>query len=539
MKQPPVTQADYVVVGGGSAGAIVARRLADSGASVVLVEAGKVDKTRFVRKPGLIAVFHNVPQLKKKLDWGFYTVPQKHALNRRIPQTRGKVLGGSSSINGMLFVRGNRRNFDDWALDGCKGWAWEDVLPAYKRMENWEGGPSDVRGVGGPVEVTRVRDVTDASQKFIAAMSATAGVKVIDDYNGHEQEGVSIFQQSAARGLRYSSSVSYLDAHGLGNLHVVSGALATKVVVENGRATGVEVRDATGSRVVRAHREVVLSAGAYQSPQLLMLSGIGPADHLRSLGIEVVADLPVGDNLHDHMFVPLTFEMPSARNRSSAGYFARGVLQEYTRGNTWVGQTVFEACGFVRTSQAADVPDLQIHALPWGYPGPNQDAPIRHEVAPAPALTVFSTLVYPRSRGTVRLASADPTAAPLLDPNFLAEPEDSRTLAEGIELIREAMRHPGIVGDVRFERSPGANPKADREELLEEIKNRATTVYHPAGSCRMGSDERAVVDPELKVRGVDGLRVADASIMPTVTGGNTNAPAMMIGERCAELMLQA
>jgi choline dehydrogenase-like flavoprotein len=231
--------------------------------------------------------------------------------------------------------------------------------------------------------------------------------------------------------------------------------------------------------------------------------------------------------------------MPSARNRSSAGYFARGVLQEYTRGNTWVGQTVFEVCGFVRTSLATDVPDLQIHALPWGYPGPNQDAPIRHEVAPAPALTVFSTLVYPRSRGTVRLASADPTAAPLIDPNFLAEPEDSRTLVEGIELIREAMRQPGIAGDVRFERSPGANPRADRAELLEEIKNRATTVYHPAGSCRMGADERAVVDPELRVRGIDGLRVADASVMPTVTGGNTNAPAMMIGERCAELMLQA
>ena len=537
MDQPTVTHADFVVVGAGSAGAIVARRLADSGASVVLVEAGKVDKTRFVRKPGLIAVFHNIPQLKKTLDWGFYTVPQENALGRRIPQTRGKVLGGSSSINGMLFVRGNKKNFDDWALDGCKGWGWDDVLPAYKKLENWEGGASDVRGAGGPVQVTRVRNVTDASQAFMAAMSDTAGVPVIDDYNGHTQEGVSLFQQSAAKGLRYSSSVSYLDAHGLGHLTVLANTLATRVVVENGRAVGVEVREGRTTRVVRADREVVLSAGAYQSPQLLQLSGIGPADHLRGHGIAVHADLPVGDNLHDHMFVPMTFDMPSARNRSSASYFAKGVLQEYTRGNSWVAQTVFEVCGFVRSSMATDVPDIQIHALPWGYPGPNQDAPIRHEVLPAPALTVFSTLIYPRSRGTVRLASADPTAAPLIDPRFLSEPEDGRTLVEGMGMIREAMRQPGIVGAVQGERMPGAQ-YADDATLLEEIKNRATTVYHPVGSCRMGNDERAVVDPELKVRGIDGLRVADASIMPSITGGNTNAPAMMIGERCAELVLQ-
>ena len=326
MDQPTVTHADYVVVGAGSAGAIVARRLADSGASVVLIEAGKVDKTRFVRKPGLIAVFHNIPRLKKTLDWGFSTVPQENALGRRIPQTRGKVLGGSSSINGMLFVRGNKKNFDDWALDGCKGWGWDDVLPAYKKLENWEGGASDVRGAGGPVQVTRVKDVTDASQSFMTAMSDTAGVPVIDDYNGHTQEGVSLFQQSAAKGLRYSSSVSYLDAHGLGHLTVLANTLATRVVIENGRATGVEIREGRATRVVRADREVVLSAGAYQSPQLLQLSGIGPADHLRGHGIPVHADLPVGDNLHDHMFVPMTFEMPSARNRSSASYFAKGVL---------------------------------------------------------------------------------------------------------------------------------------------------------------------------------------------------------------------
>jgi choline dehydrogenase-like flavoprotein len=528
--------ADYVVVGAGSAGAIVARRLAESGASVILLEAGKPDRTRFVRKPGLIAVFHNIPQLKKTLDWGFYTVPQRHALDRRIPQTRGKVLGGSSSINGMLFVRGNPRNFDDWADEGCKGWAWGDVLPAYKKMESWEDGANDYRGGDGPVRVTRVRNMTDAGHSFMRAMSETAGVPLIEDYNADTQEGMSTFQQSASRGLRYSSSVAYLDDP-LPNLTVLTRAMATRVVVENGRATGVEVLTKAGPELVRADREVVVSAGAYQSPQLLQLSGIGPADHLREHGITVQADLPVGDNLHDHMFVPLTFDMASARNRSSGPYFARGVLAEYTKGDTWLAQTVFEVCGFVRSSLARDLPDIQIHALPWGYPGPNQDAPIRHKVEPAPALTVFSTLIYPRSRGTVRLASADPTAAPLIDPNFLAEPEDTQILLDGMRLIREAMGSRGIVDSVSRERMPGL-AYADDAALRREIPNRATTVYHPVGSCRMGVDERAVVDPQLRVRGVEGLRVADASIMPSVTGGNTNAPSMLIGERCAELMLQ-
>ncbi len=529
-------QAEYVVVGAGSAGAIVARRLAESGASVILLEAGKADRTRFVRKPGLIAVFHNIPQLKKTLDWGFYTVPQKHALDRKLPQTRGKVLGGSSSVNGMLFVRGNPRNFDDWADAGCKGWAWGDVLPTYRKLENWEGGASDVRGAGGRVQVTRVRNLTDAGHQFQQAMAETAGVDVIDDYNGYTQEGVSTFQQSAAHGLRYSSSVAYLDDP-LPSLTVLTRAHVTRVVVENGRATGVEVRTKDGTETVRATREVVVSAGSYQSPQLLMLSGIGPAEHLRGHGIDVHADLPVGENLHDHMFVPLTFDMPGARNRSSASYFARAVLREYSVGETWLAQTVFEVCGFVRSSLAGDLPDIQIHALPWAYPGPNQDAPVRYKLEPAPALTVFSTLIYPRSRGTIRLASADPTAAPLIDPNFLAEPQDTQVLLDGMMMIREAMGSRGIVGGVTRERMPGlAYP--DDAALRREIPNRATTVYHPVGSCRMGVDERAVVDPELKVRGIDGLRVADASVMPSITGGNTNAPAMLIGERCAELMLQ-
>ncbi|WP_030163642.1 GMC family oxidoreductase [Spirillospora albida] len=528
--------ADYVVVGAGSAGCVLARRLADSGASVILVEAGGSDRTRLVRKPGLIAVFHNIPQLKKKLDWGFYTTEQENALGRRIPQTRGKVLGGSGSINGMLFVRGNRKNFDDWAADGCTGWGYEDVLRGYKRMENWEDGASDLRGAGGPIQVTRQRDLTPASEAFIEALAATAGVKRIDDYNGESQEGAAIFQQSVADGLRYSSSVGYLDDHGLANLTILTGATVTRVVVEGKRATGIEVVTQEGRRTIGASSEVILSAGAYQSPQLLMLSGIGPAAHLRDVGIDVHADLPVGDNLHDHMFVPMTYLMKTAVHRGTAPYFASGVARETLRGGTWVGRSVFEAVGFVRSPQASDIPDLQIHALPWSYPFPNQDAPVRHKVDKRPALTIMPTLIYPKSRGTVRLASADPLAPPLLDPGYLADPDDARLLLDGIELVRDIMANPAIAGDVTGELNPGPG-FPDRAALAKELPNRATTVYHPVGSCRMGSDERAVVDPELRVRGIEGLRVADASIMPTIIGGNTNAPAMMIGERCAELVL--
>ncbi|SPT60299.1 GMC family oxidoreductase [Actinomadura madurae] len=528
--------ADYVVVGAGSAGCVLARRLAESGASVVLVEAGGPDRTPLVRKPGLIAVFHNVPQLKKRLDWGFYSSPQENALDRKIPQVRGRVLGGSGSINGMLFVRGHRKNYDDWAAEGCEGWAFDDVLGSYKRLENWEDGATDLRGAGGPIQVTRQKDLTPASQAFIEAVANTAGVKRNDDYNGAEQEGVGIFQQSVDKGLRYSSSVGYLDDHGLANLTVLTGVTVTRVVIEKGRATGVEVVTKMGKGTVRASREVVLAAGAFGSPHLLMLSGVGPAAHLREHGIEVRADLPVGDNLHDHMFVPMTFVMDSARNKGTAPYFAWGVVKEWTRGGTWVARSVFEAVGFVRSGQAGDVPDIQLHALPWSYPFPNQDAPVRHAVDKRPALTVMPTLIYPRSRGTVRLASADPLAAPVIDPGYLSDPDDARLLLDGIELVREVMGNKVIAGDVKEELSPGPE-FPDRAAMAKELPNRATTVYHPVGSCRMGTDERAVVDPALRVRGVEGLRVADASIMPSIIGGNTNAPSMMIGEHGAALIL--
>jgi choline dehydrogenase len=503
---------------------------------VLLLEAGGSDRSRFCTVPGMVSIIHTVPQVKKRFDWGYYTVPQQHAANRRIPTVRGKVLGGSSSINGMLFVRGHRDNYDGWAAEGCPGWSYDNVLPAFKRLEDWEGGASEYRGAGGPIAVTKAKDVTPASTAFVEALSGRCGVPVVDDYNAASQEGAMLFQMSARAGLRYSSSEAFIEHTATPNLATRTGVVVTRVVFEGRRAVGVEVLEGADRKILRARREVVLCAGVIGSPHLLMLSGVGPAGHLRQHGVGVVADLPVGDNLHDHLFVPLTFLAPAAVHRGTAWHFLGGMLAEATRGDTWFGRTVFEGGGFVRSAHARGrVPDLQIHSLPWSYPSPNQDAPVRPVVDLRPAITVMPTLIYPKSRGEVRLASADPTAAPLIDPHYLEDPADIRFLVDGIKLVREVMAHPRLKGMVDGELHPGPAMDSD-EAILRELPVRIHTVYHPVGTCRMGSDERAVVDPELRVRGVEGLRVADASIMPSITGGNTNAPSLMIGERCAELM---
>ncbi len=536
-KAPRGDEADYVVVGSGSSGAAIAGRLAASGASVIVLEAGKTDEKLLLKKPGLVGPLHAVPQLKKPFDWGYYSVPQKHALDRRMPVPRGKVVGGSSSINGMVYVRGNRANFDSWAAEGNTGWDADSVNAAYKRMEDFEDGENAFRGAGGPIRVTRNKSPEEGALQFIQATADTVGCKILDDYNGESQEGVSRMQQNAADGLRYSASRGYLHHLAAPTLQLQSGVLARKVVIEHGRATGVEVVDADGTqRTVRAGKEVILSAGFVGSAQLLMLSGVGHAEHLREHGIDVVADLPVGDNLHDHMFHALTFHVTSSRNSGTPAYFARGLVKELLRpGTTFLANSVFEAVAFLKTSQADAVPDLQLHLLPWAYVSPNQDAPIRHDVDKRTALTVLTTLIYPKSRGTLRLASADPAAAPLIDPQYLADPADLEVLGEGSELAREIFASKAFNGAVKEEIHPG--PALTGQALRDAILNRATSVYHGVGTCRMGVDELAVVGPDLKVRGVEALRVCDASIMPSITGGNTNAPSIMIGEMGAHLVL--
>ncbi|GAA3439162.1 GMC family oxidoreductase [Kutzneria kofuensis] len=536
-RAPRGVEADYVVVGSGSSGAAIAGRLAESGASVIVLEAGKSDDQLLVRKPGLVAPMHAVPQLKKLVDWGYYSVPQKHILDRRMPVPRGKVVGGSSSVNGMVYVRGNRANFDSWAAEGNVGWDADSVNAAYKRMEDFEDGENAFRGAGGPIRVTRSTTPQEASLQFLEATADALGCQILDDYNAESQEGVSRMQQNAANGLRYSASRGYLHHLAPPTLELQSEVLAQKVIIENGRAVGVEVVDADGTRrTVRAGREVILSAGFIGSAQLLMLSGVGHADHLKDHGIRVIADLPVGDNLHDHMFHALTFHVSSSKNKGSAPYFARNLVKELLRpGTSVLANTVFEAVAFLRTSQADGIPDLQLQVLPWAYVSPNQDEPIRHDVDKRPALTVLTTLIYPRSRGTLRLASADPTAPPLVDFQFLADAADLEVLGEGSEMVREIFGSPAFRGAVKEEIHPGAELRG--QELRDAILNRATSVYHGVGTCRMGVDELSVVSPDLKVRGVDGLRVCDASIMPSITGGNTNAPCIMIGEMGAQLVL--
>ncbi len=541
-KQAPYkNEADYVVVGSGSSGAAVAGRLAQTGASVIVLEAGKSDEQFLVKKPGMIGPMHAEPKIKAKVDWGYYSTPQEHLLNRRMPVPRGKVVGGSSSINGMVYVRGNRANYDSWAAEGNTGWDADSVNAAYKRMEDFEDGANDYRGAGGPIKVGRNKMPQEGTLQFIQATSDALGVKVLDDYNADAQEGIARMQQNTADGLRYSASRGYIHNLALSvdspTLELQSEVLVTKIVIESGRAVGVAVVDKDGStRIVRAGKEVILSAGFVGSAQLLMLSGIGHADHLTQNGITTISDLPVGDNLHDHMFHALTFHVTSSTMRGNAWFFAKGVAKELVRpGKTFLANSVFESVGFVRTSAATDVPDLQLHLLPWSYVSPNQDEPIRHDVDPRPALTVLATLIYPKSRGTLRLASGDPMAAPLIDFRYLSDPADLEVLAEGSEMVREIMGGAAFGGTVKDEIHPGG--KFQGQDLRREILNRATSVYHGVGTCRMGVDDRAVVDPQLKVLGVEGLRVADASIMPSITGGNTNAPAIMIGEMAADLIL--
>ena len=535
-----MTEYDYIVIGAGSAGAIVASRLAeDPDVSVLLLEAGGTDRTTLVRKPGMISLVQQVKQLKKKFDWGFTTVPQRHLDGRRIPYTRGKVLGGSSSVNGMLYLRGNEANYNEWAARGCVGWSFEDILPFYRKLENHEDGETAYHGAGGPIQVTRhpADQVSPVSNAFVRAASAVCGIPVGDDFNAENQHCASIYQMSASKGVRSGTAEAYVHPSlDRPNFTLEVRALVRRVVIENGRATGVEYEQPAGVTVAHAKREVIVSGGAIGSPQILMLSGIGPAEHLREHGVEVKLDLPgVGKNLHDHLFFPITYRAPTSLHRGAAPHFFAGMLKEYLFGNGWFGRTVFEGGAFIKSRDDAAIPDIQIHTLPWGYPTPNQDGPERPDIDTGHCLTVMPTLIYPKSRGELLLTSNRPDQTPHIDPHFLEEPEDLQLLLTAIRKCREICAHAEMAEHLSEELTPGA-ARASDAELTEEIRLRAMTVYHPVGSCKMGVDQMAVVGPTLKVRGIEGLRVADASIMPQVTGGNTNAPSMMIGERAAALV---
>jgi choline dehydrogenase-like flavoprotein len=521
-----MNQFDYIIVGAGSAGCALASRLSeDAAVSVCLLEAGPVDSHPLIHLPiGFSLLSEN-----KTINWRFETVPQEQMNGRRGYHPRGRVLGGSSSINAMVYIRGTAADYDRWAEAGATGWSYRDVLPYFRKSQDQERGENEFHGTGGPLSVTDLRYKNPLSHMFIEA-ARQLGLPANDDFNGASQEGVGFYQVTQRAARRCSAAAAYLaPARDRSNLAVVTGAQVEKIVFDGKRAVGVQYHDGNRKVTVSANREVLLSAGALQSPQLLMLSGIGPAAHLKEHGIEVVHDAPgVGDNLQDH------FDYTAIRRvRSSAamGYTLSRALRaipdyvRYLRKEGPFTSNLAEAGGFLRTSDAETHPDIQLHFVPGIVDDHGRK---KHFVA---GISCHVCVLRPASRGTVTLRDANPRSAPNIDPRFLSAGDDLDRTLKGAKLVHRLLDAPAF--EQVAGRSMYIGSAANDEELIEDLRNRGDTIYHPVGTCRMGSDAAAVIDPSARVRGVEALRVVDASIMPTLVSGNTNAPAIMIAEKVA------
>jgi len=524
---------DYVIVGAGTAGCVLAARLSeDRHTRVCLIEAGGPATRAIIQVPALVgAAITN-----RALTWGLTTLPQTALDSRRIPLPRGKVVGGSGSINGMAYHRGHPKDYDDWAAAGNTGWSWADVLPYFRLSENnIDRRDTGVHGIDGPIHVTFVSKPNPLNQAFLDAFAAVGGYRPCDDFTGLDPEGYGLRQGTIDRGRRDSSARAFLvPALRRPNLTLLTRATVTGIRIEAGRATGVDVSAASGPRSVAASREVLLCAGAVHSPQLLMLAGIGPARHLESLGIPVNAELTgVGANYHDHPALAVALEM---RNTTSYGLSWRSLprslcnLAQYALARSGpLASNVFESTAFIRTSAGADRPDIQIAFQPARRNPNTFPLPLGHGFA----MSIVN--LYPRSRGEVRLASRDPRVAPLVNPNILIEPEDSAPLLRGLHLVRQLCGTPAFAPYRATEVRPGRSARSDAD-LKAYMRQAAGTAHHPVGSCRMGIDAMAVVDPTLRVRGIDALRVVDGAIFPGIVGGNTNAPIVMVAEKAADLI---
>jgi choline dehydrogenase len=518
---------DYVIVGAGSAGCVLANRLSeDPTVRVLLLEAGGKDRSPNIKIPAAFA-----KQFHTKLDWDYATEPEPHVDGRELYMPRGKSLGGSSSMNAMLYVRGRPLDYDTWEEQGATGWGYRDVLPYFIRSEDNARGASEFHGAGGPVRVSEQRSPRPLDRRLLAACAA-AGIPRIPDYNGPEQDGASMFQVFQKNGRRWSAADGFLrPAMKRSNLEVRSRVTVLGVVLEAKQAVGVRIRRGrSGEEIVRAEREVLLAAGAIGSPQLLLLSGIGPVADLREVGVEVSHDLPgVGRNLQDHPFVTMICEVSDQQTLYTAEkprYLAEWLL----RRTGPLSSSVAEVVAFTRTRPGLPAADIQCHMGAAYYEDHGADTYDGHCMVIAP------TLISPQARGQVWLGSADPTAKPRIITNALSEPDDVASLVAGMQLAREIAAESPLKEIVLKELKPGSHV-SDRADVEADLRRRLMLVYHPVGTCRMSDRaEDAVVDSELRVHGITGLRVIDASVMPTITGGNTNAPTIMIAEKASDLI---